>query len=100
MEEKDKLVVGPRWWPDTRSDWLTVGREKTLTSKLVETSRTRPLPIMLSSLDDVRLREPADWDKHENAGLPRQWVRHTCMPAQYQRVIAIQVGLGASVWRK
>jgi hypothetical protein len=23
VEEKDKLVAGPTWWPDTQADWPT-----------------------------------------------------------------------------
>jgi hypothetical protein len=31
MEEKEKLVAGPRWWPVTRIDWATVGHKIILT---------------------------------------------------------------------
>jgi hypothetical protein len=30
--EKEKLVAGPRWAPDTKTDWLTVGRKLPATS--------------------------------------------------------------------
>jgi hypothetical protein len=33
FQEKEKLVVGPRWAPDTKTDWPTVaGRKLTSTS--------------------------------------------------------------------
>jgi hypothetical protein len=31
MEEKEKLSMCPRWWPDTRMDWPTVSCKITLT---------------------------------------------------------------------
>jgi hypothetical protein len=43
FKEKEKLVAGPRWVPDTKTDWLTVGpnltstfHQKTVTLKIIE----------------------------------------------------------------
>jgi hypothetical protein len=36
FKEKVKLVAGPRWAPDTKTDWPTVGRNVTSTSKGIE----------------------------------------------------------------
>jgi hypothetical protein len=42
MEMKEKLVVGPRWWPDARTGRLNIGSKTTLTLTLqsVENQRT------------------------------------------------------------
>jgi hypothetical protein len=33
--QDDKIVMGPRWAPVTRTDWLTVGRKLTSTSTTI-----------------------------------------------------------------
>jgi hypothetical protein len=49
FKEKEKLVTGPKWAPDTRTDWpMTVGRKLTSTSIPYENScgpNTTPYPL-------------------------------------------------------
>jgi hypothetical protein len=43
MELKQKLVAGPRWWPDTGTDWPTDRRSRVLATK--QTKKT-PWPFV------------------------------------------------------
>jgi hypothetical protein len=48
FKDKEKLVVGPRWVPDTKTDWLTVDRN--LTSSSTSTYAFFFILILLPSL--------------------------------------------------